>query len=79
MGQQVLIQLVGVGVTLLWSGVLTFVILKVVDAITGLRVNVEEETGGSIRCSTTKPATTCNDLGVQAQCARPFFMRLRLA
>ena len=46
MGQQVLIQLVGVGVTLLWSGVLTFVILKVVDAIIGLRVNVEEETEG---------------------------------
>ena len=46
MGQQVLIQLVGVGVTLAWSGVLTFVILKVVDAVTGLRVNVEEETEG---------------------------------
>ncbi len=46
MGQQVLIQLVGVGVTLLWSGVLTFVILKAVDLMTGLRVSVEEETEG---------------------------------
>ncbi len=46
MGQQVVTQLIGVGVTLLWSGVLTFVLLKIVDALTGLRVNVEEETEG---------------------------------
>ncbi len=46
MGQQVVTQLIGVGVTLLWSGVLTFVLLKLVDALTGLRVNVEEETEG---------------------------------
>jgi Amt family ammonium transporter len=46
MGGQVVTQLIGVGATLLWSGVLTFVLLKVVDVVTGLRVTVEEETEG---------------------------------
>ena len=46
MGQQVLTQLMGVAVTAVWSGALTFAILKVVDALLGVRVNVEEETEG---------------------------------
>jgi len=46
MGQQVVTQLIGVGATLLWSGALTFALLKVVDVLTGLRVNAEEETEG---------------------------------
>jgi Amt family ammonium transporter len=46
MGKQVGVQLLGVGVTILWSAVLTFVVLKVVDALVGLRVSGEEETEG---------------------------------
>jgi Amt family ammonium transporter len=43
---QLLIQLVGVGVTVAWSGIMTFVILKVVGFITALRVNPEAEQMG---------------------------------
>ena len=39
-------QIVAVLVTLVWSGVMTFIILKVVDAIIGLRVTEEEEREG---------------------------------
>jgi Amt family ammonium transporter len=46
MGSQVTTQLIGVGATLLWSGVLTYVLLKLVDLLLGLRVTVEEETEG---------------------------------
>ena len=40
---QVLIQLYGVVVTLVWSGVVTFVILKVIGFIVPLRVRDEDE------------------------------------
>jgi Amt family ammonium transporter len=46
MGKQVMVQLAGVGVTALWSGVLTWVLLKFTDALVGLRVSAEEETEG---------------------------------
>jgi Amt family ammonium transporter len=46
MGQQLVIQLIGVAVTAVWSGVLTWVLLKLVDAIVGMRVASEEETEG---------------------------------
>ncbi len=46
MGKQVLVQLMGVGVTALWSGVLTWALLKLTDALVGLRVSAEEETEG---------------------------------
>lgn len=46
MGRQLAVQALGIGVTMLWCGVLTFVILKVVNAIVGLRVTEEQETGG---------------------------------
>jgi len=46
MGGQVLVQLAGVLATAIWSGVLTYVILKVCDALTGMRVAPEEETEG---------------------------------
>ncbi|NNJ95931.1 MAG: ammonium transporter [Gammaproteobacteria bacterium] len=46
MGSQVSVQLVGVLATLVWTAVITFVILKVVDAILGLRVTDEQETEG---------------------------------
>ena len=39
-------QVVAVGVTLIWSGVMTFIILKVVDVIIGLRVTTDEEREG---------------------------------
>jgi Amt family ammonium transporter len=39
-------QAVAVGVTLVYSGVVTFIILKVVDVVLGLRVSEEEEREG---------------------------------
>jgi Amt family ammonium transporter len=46
MGSQVGVQLTGILATLVWTAAITFVILKVVDAILGLRVTDEEETEG---------------------------------
>ncbi|NIP46083.1 MAG: ammonium transporter [Gammaproteobacteria bacterium] len=46
MGGQVFTQLIGVAATVAWTAIVTFVILKVVDAIVGLRVSEEEETDG---------------------------------
>jgi ammonium transporter, Amt family len=43
---QIVTQLYGVVVTLIWSGVLTFVILKVIDFIVPLRVRNEDEQAG---------------------------------
>ena len=41
--RQVLIQLYGVAVTLAWSGVVTFVLLKVIGFFLPLRVREEDE------------------------------------
>lgn len=46
MGSQVGVQLGGIVATLVWTAAITFVILKVVDAILGLRVTDEQETEG---------------------------------
>jgi Amt family ammonium transporter len=46
MGAQVWIQRVGVLATLVWCGVMSFVILKVVDRLMGLRSSEEDETKG---------------------------------
>jgi Amt family ammonium transporter len=46
MSSQVLVQITGIVATLVYTAVLTYVVLKVVDAITGFRVTVEEETTG---------------------------------
>jgi Amt family ammonium transporter len=46
MGEQFVTQLIGVVATAVWSGVLTWVLLKLVDAIAGMRVAAEEETEG---------------------------------
>jgi Amt family ammonium transporter len=46
MGGQAVIQLTGIAVTLLWSVVVSFVIAKVVHAVTGLRVSAETEERG---------------------------------
>lgn len=43
---QLLIQATGVGATIVYSVVLTFIILKIIDATIGLRVSLEEETQG---------------------------------
>ncbi len=45
-GAQVVKQAVGVGVTLVYSAVISFVLLKVIDVIVGLRVTEEQETEG---------------------------------
>ena len=46
MGGQVLTQIIGVLAVAAWSGVITWVLLKVSDAVAGLRVESEEETEG---------------------------------
>jgi len=46
MGDQVTVQVIGVLVTAAWSGVLTWVLLKVTDLLVGMRVSTEEETEG---------------------------------
>jgi Amt family ammonium transporter len=46
MGDQVLVQIIGVLAVAAWSGVITWILLKVSDAIAGLRVSAEEETEG---------------------------------
>ena len=46
MGDQVLTQVVGVLAVAAWSGVITWVILKISDAVAGMRVEAEEETEG---------------------------------
>ena len=45
-GGQVFNQSVGVIVTIVYSGALSFIILKVIDAVIGLRVSEDEETEG---------------------------------
>ena len=45
-GAQVLVQIEGVVVTVLYTALVTFVILKVIDLVMGLRVSDEEETVG---------------------------------
>ncbi len=46
MGSQFTIQVIGVIATVLWCGILSFIILKVLDAVMGLRVTADEETEG---------------------------------
>jgi len=46
MGGQVLVQLAGIAAVALWSGVITYVLLKASDAVVGMRVTAEEETQG---------------------------------
>ena len=45
-GMQVWAQFLSIIITLVWSGVLSFIILKIVDAIVGLRVEEDEERMG---------------------------------
>ena len=40
------VQMIGAVATIAWCGIATFVILKIIDALTGLRVSADEETEG---------------------------------
>jgi Amt family ammonium transporter len=46
MGAQVLVQLKAVAVTVLWCGIGSAILYKIVDVIVGLRVTVEAEREG---------------------------------
>jgi len=46
MGSQVGVQIAGIIATALYTAFVTFIILQAVDALTGLRVNAEDETEG---------------------------------
>jgi len=45
-GSQLLVQLTGIGATIAYTAIVTFVLLKLTDAITGLRVTRDQETEG---------------------------------
>jgi ammonium transporter, Amt family len=45
-GSQFVTQMIGVVATIVWCGVITFIILKALDAVIGLRVSEDEETEG---------------------------------
>ena len=45
-GKQVLAQFLSIIITIVWSGLLSFIILKIVDATVGLRVEEDEERQG---------------------------------
>ena len=45
-GQQVMIQIIGIVFTIIWCGLFTYIILKFVNSIMGLRITEDnEETG----------------------------------
>jgi len=46
MGKQVMTQITGVLVTAVWSGAVSYLLLKLIDAMVGLRVSIEHETEG---------------------------------
>ena len=46
LSEQVGVQLIGITVTLVWTAVISYAILKLVDKLIGLRVTEEEETEG---------------------------------
>jgi Amt family ammonium transporter len=46
MGGQVLVQLIGVIAIAAWSGVITWILLKLSDMAAGMRMQPEEETEG---------------------------------
>ena len=46
MGRQIGVQALGVLATAAWCGAITYGILKLLDATTGLRVDAEQETEG---------------------------------
>lgn len=45
-GGQVMVQFIGVGATMIYTGIVSFIILKVLDGMMGLRVTPDEESAG---------------------------------
>ena len=45
-GYQLLMQLLGIAVTVFWSGLISYILFKLIDKLIGIRVSDEEETGG---------------------------------
>ena len=46
MGSQFIVQAKSIGITVLWCGVISFILFKIIDATMGLRVNEEDERAG---------------------------------
>jgi Amt family ammonium transporter len=46
MGGQVMVQVISVLVTIVWTGIISFILFKIIDAIIGLRVPEDEEREG---------------------------------
>jgi len=46
MASQVQVQIVGIVSTFVYTGIVTFILLKLVDSMLGLRINEEDETKG---------------------------------
>jgi Amt family ammonium transporter len=46
MGRQIAVQALGVAAAIVWCGLLTFVILKVIERVVGLRVGEDQEREG---------------------------------
>jgi Amt family ammonium transporter len=46
MGGQVFKQFIGAAATIIYCGVVSFILLKIIDAVIGLRVDVEQEQMG---------------------------------
>lgn len=67
MGKQLAVQLLGVGAAIAWCGLLTFVILKILDVVLGLRVTEEHETEGWIYRSTASGRTAIDRNGGEAR------------
>ncbi len=45
-GSQLLTQAIGIVATLVWCGVISFILLKIIDGVIGIRVSAEQETEG---------------------------------
>ena len=43
---QLVIQLFGIAVTIIWSAFISYILLKLIDKVFGIRVSQEAETGG---------------------------------
>lgn len=61
-GAQLLLQIKGVGFTLIWSAAGTLIIIAIVKATVGLRIENDVEHVGSTKQNMAKPLTTSNNL-----------------
>ena len=46
MGGQLVTQAIGVAATVVYDGIVSFILLKIIDAVIGLRVDEEQEAEG---------------------------------